>query len=136
MLQEEDNIKKNCSFPKSERLCSKKAIEELIELNSTLFVHPLKCYFQFYPITEDEFCNQIVFSVPKRYFKKAVDRNQIKRRLKEAYRLNKFELLHENTLLKQRKVKIIIVYIGKDMLSFLQLENSLKSLLLKIASHL
>lgn len=135
MLPEEDNILKNCSFPKSERLCSKKAIEELVELNSTLFVHPLKCYFQFYPSIEGDESNKIVFSVPKRYFKKAVDRNKIKRRLKEAYRLNKFDLLHENTLLKQRKVNILIVYISKEIISFQNLQNSMVTLLMKIASH-
>ena len=71
MLQEEDSHKKKYSFPKSERLCSKKAIEELVELNSTIFVHPLKCYFQFYPLSDGDGSNQILFSVPKRFFKKA-----------------------------------------------------------------
>lgn len=135
MLPEEDNIKKTFSFPKSERLCSKKAIEELVELNSTLFVHPLKCYFQFYPITEGDEDNKILFSVPKRFFKKAVDRNKIKRRLKEAYRLNKFDLLFESTFGNKRKVNILIVYIGKEILSYQNLQNSLSSLLIKIASH-
>jgi ribonuclease P protein component len=134
MLQEEDNHKKIYSFPKSERLCSKKAIEELVELNTTIFVHPLKCYFQFFPLSDGDDANQILFTVPKRNFKKAVDRNKIKRRLKEAFRLNKFELLNDSTLLKSRKVKILIVYIGKEIESFSLLQNSLVSLLEKIAT--
>jgi len=134
MLQEEDNHKKKYSFPKSERLCSKKAIEELLELNSTLFVHPLKCYFQFSPIQNGDNSNQILFTIPKRNFKKAVDRNKIKRRLKEAFRLNKFELLNDSTLQKSRKVRILIVYIGKEIESFSLLQSSLVGLLEKISS--
>lgn len=134
MLQEEDNNKIKHSFTKSERLCSKKTIEDLIEQNSTLFVYPFKCYYQFSELSELNSINQILFSVPKRHFKSAVDRNKIKRRLKEIYRLNKFEHLYSDTIIKKRKVNILIVYIAKEILSYNDLKNSMIALMQKTTS--
>lgn len=134
MLQEEDSIKVKFSFPKSERLCSKKAIEELIEHNTTFFVYPFKCYYQFVELSDNNSNNQILFSIPKRNFKKAVDRNKIKRRLKEIYRLSKVEHLFNDTTHKNRKVNILIVYVAKDIISYNELKSSMTTLLPKIAS--
>lgn len=125
MLQEEDNLTPKHSFAKTERICSNKIIKNLIVQNNTIFVYPFKCYFS---ITEDNIqncINQIVVSTSKRLFKKAVDRNKIKRRTKEAYRIHKYSLKSSEVENQQVHYKILLVYIAKEILTYQQIEKSL-----------
>lgn len=72
---------------KQERLCSKKAIDALFSStdSSSLSAYPIRAVFRF----TEEAENRILVSVSKKRFKHAVDRNRVKRQLREAYRLNK-----------------------------------------------
>ena len=112
------------SFKKSERLCHVKVIESLFDrknnLNKSLSAYPLLMIYQF---EEEERLPKVLFSVPKRKFKRAVDRNLLKRRLKEAYRLNK-KLITSNQALN-----IAFIYTGKEILGFKKLAESLQRLL-------
>lgn len=73
-------------FPKSERLCSRKAIEALFAGgNRTFSAFPLRVVFS----EVEEPATQILISVSKRHFKHAVDRNRAKRQVREAWRLNR-----------------------------------------------
>ncbi|AFM05992.1 ribonuclease P protein component [Bernardetia litoralis DSM 6794] len=95
------------TFSKKERLSSVKDIETLFKKGKSLFVFPLKVVFipkKLEDITEEN--NQkvipparLLVSVSKRNFKKAVDRNHIKRQIREGYRLQKseFDLSHIDT---------------------------------------
>jgi ribonuclease P protein component len=76
------------SFGKDERLSKEKWIKELFEKGSSFYFHPFKVLYLPHPDASSP-KNQVMFSVPKRMFKRAVDRNAIKRRLREAWRLNK-----------------------------------------------
>lgn len=77
------------TLPKRERLCSQKALDELFGGgHKSCAAYPVRAVF----MTTQEAGTRILVSVSKRYFKRAVKRNRIKRQLREAYRLNK-ELL-------------------------------------------
>ena len=79
------------SFPKSERLCSRKTIEELFASgNRSLTAFPLRVIFR------EAFETQFLVSVSKRHFKHAVDRNRAKRQVREAWRLNRSILFGED----------------------------------------
>lgn len=78
------------SFRKEERLCSRKAIEELFGGgHKSLSAYPIRAVFRH----NGTATTRILVSVSKRYFKRAVKRNRIKRQIREAYRLQKETLL-------------------------------------------
>ena len=71
---------------------------------------------------------QIAFAVPKKRFKRANKRNLVKRRLREAYRLNKapFYLFLEE---KKIRLQLLVVYIAPDVLTYHELEPKIKNAL-------
>ncbi len=74
-------------------------------------------------------------SVPKRLFKKAVDRNLLKRRIREAYRLNKTDL-HELVLRKDLKIILVIQYKHREIAGYQAIEEALLLGLRKLAQKL
>jgi len=82
---------KRFGFPKAERLKSRKQIETLFAKGKSVSVFPVRAVYQF--SAAEEAGLKAGVSASKRHFKKAVDRNRIKRLLREAYRLQKEELL-------------------------------------------
>lgn len=95
------------TFSKQERLSSVKDIETLFKKGKSLFVFPLKVVFIPKKIDspteknnqKNRVAARLLISVSKRNFKKAVDRNRIKRQIREGYRLQKseFDLSHIDT---------------------------------------
>ncbi len=112
------------SLKKHEILRSKKKIRELFDDGSSFFIYPFKVYF----LRGDGENNQVLFSVSKKNFKKAVDRNLIRRRVREAYRLNKNLLNKENNF----SLSIALIYLSKEILPFREIENKLKQVLLRL----
>ncbi len=117
-------------FRKSERLSSKKTIETLFVKGKSFSIHP---YVVKYTTLDDEQANnhQILISVSKRNFKRAVDRNRIKRQIREIYRLNK-QLLGE----LDNNYAIAYIYIFKEMLPYKDLESKLIECLYRLQSEL
>lgn len=119
------------TFNKEERLCSKKLLEKLFHNGSSFLVYP----FRIVSIPETLYVSspaQVVIAVSKRKFKHAVDRNLVKRRVREAYRLNKDALLY--SFLKEKNLKLIIGihYIGKEIAEFQFIEKKLKIAISKL----
>lgn len=114
------------SFSKAERLCSKKQIDLLFGKSKSIFSFPYKVNY----LAEEngQSINQILISVPKRNFKKAVDRNRIKRLIRESYRKNK-TILNQ---LNNNNLQIAFVYIHKEILTYLEIEKKMISVLQKL----
>lgn len=129
MLQEEDNLIQNYSFTKSERLCSRKSIESLLREQNSYHHHPIKCYYLWEQKQKSSDQNQIAIAVPKKNFKKAVIRNRIKRRIREAYRLNKRQFLLDNLSKSDKKVNLLFYYTSKKEHNFALIEEALIAVL-------
>lgn len=117
----------NFQLPKNERLHSKKLIKELFDKGSSFFLYPFKVMVMEINFDIPE-TNQVLFSVSKKKLKKAVDRNLIKRRMRESYRLNK------QILLGMDKSNIIIglIYVSSETATFQVIEKKIKKILTTI----
>lgn len=78
-------------FSKSERLTGKYDTDLLLKEGFSFFVFPLRITFRTHPKREGE-VTRVLVMVSKRKIRTAVERNTVKRRIREAYRLNKHEL--------------------------------------------
>ena len=129
-----ENIKNKLRFKKNERLCNLILINQLFEKNRSYFKYPFKLIWKESEITSD-YPAQMLISVPKRKFKKAVDRNLIRRRSKEIYRHQK-SFLYETLNKKEKKIIFIFIYIAKEILEHRQIEKSIKTLLKNLENEI
>lgn len=106
------------SYPKVEKLKSKKIIESLFTEGKSVGKYPLRLVY-----VQNDFDDDVPLkmgvSVSKKYFKKAVDRNYFKRVLRECYRLNK-HLLIDNL---DQKYCLMFFYQTKDRLSYQEINE-------------
>ena len=122
------------SFSKEEKLCSQKIIGDIFLSGTSFLCYPLKVVWK-YELLLTPYPAQVVFSVPKRLFKRAHDRNLLKRQLREVYRLQKQDL-YQALELNDRKIAFMIVYIAKEKLDFCQLESAMVKVITKINKKL
>jgi ribonuclease P protein component len=115
----------NNTLGKQERLKSKKLIEKLYSEGSSVKTFPLRMMFVQTAHTSDFPC-QVGVSVAKRNFKKAPDRNRLKRLMRETYRLQK-EIVYNN--LEQPYV-FMISYIGREEIKYEELYPKMEKLLM------
>ncbi|HPB57491.1 MAG TPA: ribonuclease P protein component [Bacteroidales bacterium] len=134
MLQEEDKSIQNYSFNKSERLCSRKSIENLLRDQRVCYHHPIKCYYAWEQKQQSSDQNQIAIAVPKKNFKKAVIRNKIKRRIRESYRLNKQQFLVDYLSKSDQKVNLLFHYTSKKEHTFAVIERAVIDVLKELTA--
>jgi len=113
---------------KSERLKKNKQITELFEKGSSFYLFPFKVFTL--PTEErEEPSHKFMVSIPKRLFKRAVDRNLLKRRIREAFRINK-NLLGDGTF-----YHIAYIYTCKEILTYREIETKLIKTLERLISQ-
>jgi len=119
----------NFTYPKSEKLKSRKTIDVLFSEGKSVSKYPLRLVYV--SLEESDERIKMGVSVSKKYFKKAVDRNYFKRVLRETYRLNK-QLLLENM---QKPHAIMFLYQTKDRLSYDEIQTKTVQLFEKFVAQ-
>ena len=114
------------SFHKSERLKKEKQIKELFNKGSSFNLYPFRVVYLIN--SQDPLSHQALFTASSRNFKKAVDRNKIKRRTREAYRLNK------NMLPETPRLIIGFIYTAKKLEEHVIIEKAVAKALEKLKS--
>ena len=122
------------TLKKEERLCNKKLIDELFHNGSSFLCYPFKASWIFADATQP-FPVQVLFAVSKKRFKRAVDRNRIKRISREAYRLNKQAHLYDQLNGSGKKILISLAYIGKELPEYDFAEKKMLKLLKQLCAE-
>jgi ribonuclease P protein component len=119
------------ALPKSERLHTLSAVRRLFKDGASGFVYP----FRYMTIAEKGASPSVeaLFSVPKRYHKRANKRNLLRRRTKEAYRLNR-HLLVDVAAQRGSSVDVAFVYSSKEVLPYKTIEHAIKRILSEVVS--
>jgi ribonuclease P protein component len=122
------------SYNKFEKLKSRKQIELLFAQGKSISSFPVKVFYlpvehaPLHPI-------QVGVGVSARIFKKAVDRNTIKRRMREAYRLHKLPL-HAHLMAEQKSVAVFILWIDKQLPTTATLQDLMPAVVEKLIKQL
>ena len=111
------------AFKKSERLHSKKLISKLFEEGKTFIIYPFKVVY-LEQISDTTSPVQVLVSVSRRNFKKATDRNKVKRLIRESYRKNKTRLPSHNSAY-DKQLLIGLIYTANTILTYNEIERKI-----------
>ncbi len=117
---------------KYEKLCSKKIIEDLFAAkNNSIKSYPIRIIYSVTPAAESP--AQFFISVPKRKLRHAVDRVLMRRRIREAYRLNRHIIL-PSLKNENKSAFIAIIYMGDSIIDYKVIEDKMKNVLTDLAA--
>lgn len=116
------------TFTKAERLSSTIEIDNLFKKGKSFNSNPFKVIWLEKP--EGSVPAKIVISIPKRLFKKAVDRNRLKRLIRESYRKNK-QLLYDN--LEHKKILLMFIFTSKTIIEYKEMEEKIILILQRLS---
>ncbi len=111
------------TFKKEERLSRKKIVDQLFSEGKSFVIFPYRIVWMSYDL-ETDYPAQVLINVSKKKFKRAVDRNLIKRRTREAYRRNKeswYKFLEGNNF----KCAFALLYISNEITSYKAIEEKI-----------
>lgn len=117
-------LTKRLKLPETTKLCSLTTIDALFASGRSALAYPLRIIYT--PTDKPE--SQFLISVPKKRLRHAVDRVQMRRRIREAYRLNR-------NLLGNAKFNIAFVYVANSLTDYHRVEAAMKRLLTQIADE-
>ncbi len=124
------------SLAHNERLRSLGAIKRLFESGQGGFIYPIRYVW----LAQNEEQNQsssaeVLFNVPKKFHRRANKRNLLRRRVKEAYRLQKGIILDHSEESTPRSIDIALIYSTKQIHSYKTIHNAVRKILEQIAQH-
>lgn len=119
------------TLSRDERLRSFGAIRRLFKDGRGGFIYPLR--YIVYAEPSEELAASVLFSTPKKFHKRANRRNLLRRRMREAYRLNRELLASEG---KTGTVELALIYSTKEIHDYKTIENAVKRVLAHVAQDL
>ena len=121
-------------FPKKQKLCGEKVIERLFANGKSISEKPFRAIWNFEKNNDQVFVKSLIV-VSKKRLKLAVERNVVKRRIKEAYRLQKKQLEYflEST---NQQLNLAIIYQQEEILDYKTLEEKINLLLSRLIKEL
>ena len=123
------------TFPAKERLKGEKTISSLFTDGKSGFCYPFRYVWRVDKREGAAVGIKVLISVPKKHFKRAVKRNLLKRRTREAYRLNKDGLTIPVTE-SNKSIQLAFIYSSKELHDFKTIENGVKRILGEILGRI
>ena len=124
-------VEDKSTFPLSERVKSSHLIKMIMDDNRSVYDYPIKCYYRMSD-TDGYAASQLAVMVPKKRFHHAVDRNRMKRLMRECYRLHK----HQLRLPEGKCCQMCWISVAKEIPSYESLSKAVLSLFQQINNHL
>ncbi len=122
------------SFQKTERLCSKKAIADLFTEGKSFHFYPLKVVFKENNLKSETTTNRVLITVSKKKFKLAVDRNRIKRLIREAWRQHK-HIVDQQLSSKPVHLDIALIFTGHQIPDFKLIQKKINAIVKRLIQH-
>ena len=121
-------------FSKKQKLCNEAAIKEMFSNGKSFVIDPIRLIWK-EEVNSDSVAIKSIIVAPKKQLKLAADRNIVRRRIKEAYRLNKAEiecfLVNNN-----RQLNVAIIYQNEKILSYKAIEKRIKLILERLKEEI
>lgn len=128
-------MNKQFTLGKNERLKSRKQIEQLFSEGKRFTVNPFRVFFIISDFSASTNLLQFGVGAGAKNFKKAVDRNRIKRLTREAWRLQNYEL-KEKLIATNRQLNVFFIYTGNELSEFTTVKDKVAVALKKLCDKI